>query len=855
MAPVSEKSEPRDAQPRNEGGESAWDKRLFQELERLVAPLAARVSVSVGYKTPDGIQWLARGPECPCLIEADQTADCPESGSLADRRFETLDYRSPDGRFNKLFFCFRDADGPMGRVIKELARTISEKLELKDTEGRLLEELSASWESLEAVYDISSVMGSQQGPAELLDRILARAAAIDKGLKAIFFVEQEGLLEPAAVKGLALPEARPVGTGLIGRAITDQQALVFNDAAELSGQDKSGRDKSGRDNSGRNKLEPEMARAVRAAIAPVITKQGLRGALAVWQEEEAGGFDSRSLNLMSALALQAAMVIENDRLNREMLKTERLRNEVEISSTIQQTFLFARPPENLSGIEIAALSIPSRYVDGDFFDFFDHSSRCLDIVVGDVMGKGIPAALQGAATKVEFARALHHLSQRNHGRLPQPQEIVGSVHDALAARFIERESFVTLFYARFDLDEQELTYVDCGHAPPLIYRPGENSVRFISGPNMPIGFVEEAEYGIVKEKLHPGDMILFYSDGVTEAADGSRKLFGEARLTASVLAASGEGPEGLIASLVSDLTAYVGSRSFEDDLTCLAVRISELPDQKEQSLDISSDLAELENVRRFVGRAWRAAGFGGDDVSRDALELAANEAVSNIISHAYNNVPDQSIRLEAAAFPDRLEIRLIHEGDSFDPETIEPPSFDGSRNSGFGLYIIKEAVDEVRYERDESNRQVIVLSKSLNPGKLKPEPPGSAPDPVAAGDITEQIFMEDRKVEFAVEKTEPVAIVTLAGPNLDAHNVKDFKSGIAPILEENKDLIFDMGALEFLDSSGLGALLGSLRTLNTKGGDLRLFQVTKKVRALFELVRMHKLFEIFNTREEALKSF
>jgi anti-sigma B factor antagonist len=109
--------------------------------------------------------------------------------------------------------------------------------------------------------------------------------------------------------------------------------------------------------------------------------------------------------------------------------------------------------------------------------------------------------------------------------------------------------------------------------------------------------------------------------------------------------------------------------------------------------------------------------------------------------------------------------------------------------------------------------------------------------------------------EVTQENTGNVAVVLIPGSTLDASNTKDFKAEIAPLLTQGARLIFDLSALKFVDSSGLGAMLSSLRQINGLGGDLKLCGMTKPVRALIELVRMHRVFEIYNTREEALRSF
>lgn len=110
-------------------------------------------------------------------------------------------------------------------------------------------------------------------------------------------------------------------------------------------------------------------------------------------------------------------------------------------------------------------------------------------------------------------------------------------------------------------------------------------------------------------------------------------------------------------------------------------------------------------------------------------------------------------------------------------------------------------------------------------------------------------------MKVKTEKIDNIAIVTLNGEVLDANTVSEFKNEISSILKTEQYVIFDMNQVQFVDSSGVGAILSSLRTLNSEGGDLKICSLTKPVQALFELVRMHKIFDIFNTREEAIIAF
>ena len=175
-------------------------------------------------------------------------------------------------------------------------------------------------------------------------------------------------------------------------------------------------------------------------------------------------------------------------------------------------------------------------------------------------------------------------------------------------------------------------------------------------------------------------------------------------------------PRALVDAIRKAAVAFAQSDRLTDDLTCVAVKIGEAQRPLARSeLEIRSDLADLRRAREFVREFCRTVPQGLLDEDAVAqLELAVNEAASNIMKHAYHGRADQRIQLEADAFPGRVSIRLHHLGDSFDPTAVSPPAFDGSRESGFGIYLITKSVDDVRYFRDERGRNCIALIKVLN---------------------------------------------------------------------------------------------------------------------------------------------
>jgi sigma-B regulation protein RsbU (phosphoserine phosphatase) len=393
------------------------------------------------------------------------------------------------------------------------------------------------------------------------------------------------------------------------------------------------------------------------------------------------------------------------------------KREGEIGAKIQQTLLLGQPPQHLPGVRVAALTIPSQQIDGDFYDFFEHDDRLLDIVVGDVMGKGVPAALLGAAIKSYFLRALsRRISFLDREKLPEPEEIVTLVQAQVTKQFIGLEIFATLCYARFDLKRRRVDFVDCGHTKTIHFRQGTGTCEMLEGENMPLGFSEREIYQQVSVPLDKGDVFFFYSDGVTEAQNDAGEFFGIERLV-ELIRTNGElEPAELVDRVRMAVVAFSRSEKFADDLTCVAVRLDDAAAESpiaHAELEVSSDLSQLATIRAFVRRFCRelpSPALSEDHI--DQLELAVTEAASNIMKHAYRGRTDQRIQIEADGFADRISLRLYYLGEGFDPETVAPPAFDGSRQGGFGVYIIARSVDEVRYSRDERGRNCICLKKN-----------------------------------------------------------------------------------------------------------------------------------------------
>ena len=247
----------------------------------------------------------------------------------------------------------------------------------------------------------------------------------------------------------------------------------------------------------------------------------------------------------------------------------------------------------------------------------------------------------------------------------------------------------------------------------------------------------------------------------------------------------------------------------------------------------TSDLAQLTGMRSFVREACELSwGTTSCDETINLLILAFQEAATNVILHAYDGKEEQPIEVVVDVDDLQASISIYHEGRDFDPEGVQSPAFDGSRETGFGIYLIRQSMDEVEYFRGEQGRKGIRLVKKR------------------------ESFLKGADVmQPEVEMVGDVAIVRVNLDQLDASNADDFRRDMTPILQDAKKLVLDMSGVQFVDSRGCGAILSCLKSLSAAGGDLKLCEVVRPVRMVFELIRLHRICEILNTKENAVTAF
>jgi len=290
------------------------------------------------------------------------------------------------------------------------------------------------------------------------------------------------------------------------------------------------------------------------------TARGILGVIYVDSNLITRRFSERDVPLVEAFAAQAAVSLERVRLEQAEIERDRMRRQLETAAEIQKTFLPGTFPE-IPGLLGAVATVPALQVGGDLYDVIRFPDGRTGLVVGDVSGKGVPAALFGARLLSDVRyEALYH---------DDVGATLASVNDIVARRST-RGMFVTLLYAVYDPGRRAWTYANAGHVAPLVRGRDGAVTRCEEALGLPLGIATGQSYAPATKALGVGEALVLLTDGFFDALGPSGEQFGEERVHGVIAAATCD-PAGLVARLTAEVTSFTGAVPQADDLTCLAV--------------------------------------------------------------------------------------------------------------------------------------------------------------------------------------------------------------------------------------------------------------------------------------------
>ncbi len=396
---------------------------------------------------------------------------------------------------------------------------------------------------VQALIRAGQELAGHQPLQELFPAILNLALSAVEAKRGLILTLENGELKVRASQG----ESFSISTAVRDRVLREKCSLVISDALL---------------DDGLKQQKSIVLQRVRSMMAvPLQTGNRVIGLIYVDNGSVIRPFSPEDLDLLTVMANVAAIRIEHARLASVEQSEKLMESELAQASEIQQSLL---PPEapRLEGFDLAGYNLPCRTVGGDYYDFLPYKDGRLGIVVGDVSGKGLAAALLMSSLQARVQMLVE--------TAPDPATAVTILNRNLAERALLGK-FITFFYGLLDPMTGRLQYSNAGHNPPVLLRAG-GEIEALSGSGMVMGLFTSSKYELQETALECGDMLALFSDGVTEASNPDGEELGESGLATFLVEHRSESCAAIVESLAHHVRSWQGSPSFADDFTIVLVR-------------------------------------------------------------------------------------------------------------------------------------------------------------------------------------------------------------------------------------------------------------------------------------------
>ena len=427
------------------------------------------------------------------------------------------------------------------------------------------------------------------------------------------------------------------------------------------------------------------------------------------------GSDSRDEvgSLARALSyMKTELVKYVERLTKTTKEKEKIESELKIASNIQLgTLPRAIPPfTGRDEFEISATMRPAREVGGDFYDFYFLDNKHLAFTVGDVAGKGVPAAIYMAISKTYIQSVAKVVKD--------PEKVLNTVNKALAHDNVSA-MFVTVFFGVLNIETGELRYSNAGHNLPLLIRKGKEPEFFKEPTGCVLGAFEDAHIGGEKIGLHPGDTLYMYTDGVTEAVNADKKEFTDERLKKRLSIHKDDSIKEMIEGTLSGIDAFTHGEPQADDITILVLRYfgkegHGLHAEKSEEYQIKNDLGEIRVLAELVSAFGKKNDFSEELVSD--INLCLEELIHNTIAYGYEDESVHFIDVRVSLKGKELVIEIIDDAKAFNPLEAAKPDvgepLEEREEGGLGIFIVRSIMDKVEYRR-KKDKNILLLKKAI----------------------------------------------------------------------------------------------------------------------------------------------
>jgi phosphoserine phosphatase RsbU/P len=419
-------------------------------------------------------------------------------------------------------------------------------------EEPLRDQVSQPYERLKVLYEIADRVTACGDTTELLNKIMDILWRVVRPNRGVILLcdEVENTLEPVAVRvSDGLVDDITISKSVVEHCIVEQVAVLVSDAPSdirFGGSDSM------------------IGSRIRSVIcAPIVFNNNVLGVVYVDSQELGPIYTEDELELVTGIANQAAAAVTNARLYKEAVEHQKLEKEFEIARTIQ-TNLLPRDYPDLPGVEFSAMSMPAKRVGGDYYDFIQMENGRYALVIADVSGKGIAAAILTAAIRASVLMETHQA-----GSLPV-KDIVAAVNK-WTCRDATNNMFVTMVYGVYDPATRILEYTNAGHCFPLLFKP-DGTMRQLDCGGCFLGIMEVVDYEQESVLIEPGDTLVFYTDGVTDSQDSHLEVFGQERLVEVIKRNLSRGAQDLRDEIFEATLEFRMDAEQFDDLTIVVIK-------------------------------------------------------------------------------------------------------------------------------------------------------------------------------------------------------------------------------------------------------------------------------------------
>ncbi|MSU06721.1 SpoIIE family protein phosphatase [Spirochaetales bacterium NM-380-WT-3C1] len=391
-----------------------------------------------------------------------------------------------------------------------------------------------------------------------------------------------------------------------------------------------------------------------------------------------------------------------DNLSRVTAEKERIGAELDVARHIQASMLpsIFPPFPNRDEFDIFASMTPAKEVGGDFYDFFLVDEDHLAMVIADVSGKGIPAAMFMMISKTLLKSAAQSgLS---------PKAILEKVNNQLCENN-DAEMFVTVWIGILEISTGKLVCANAGHEYPAIMRKGGSFELYKDKHGFVLAGMEGSKYREYELVLSAGDRLFVYTDGVAEATDSNNNLYGTDRMIDALNKAKDLSSRELLGSLHKDIDSFVGIADQFDDITMLSIQIKQVSSSFEE-ISLKPSLDNLDQVTDFIDNLLSEGGVSNKLIFK--VNMAIDEIYSNIAR--YSGATEARVGCNVAE--NKVSLRFVDNGSPYDPTVKEDPdttlSADEREIGGLGIYMVKKIMDDISYEYKDG-RNILILEKNI----------------------------------------------------------------------------------------------------------------------------------------------